>query len=1257
MLAVFAGTDVFSTPSNSPLTIDNTALLANDSGVNRVTGVTQPTRGTLTGVAGGYQYTPAPGFVGTDQFTYAAQGDRGVPGNLLTIPATNGNVGGEVRVASYTFGISRVPGLMGNALPELDNLVIDVEMGSTSPGFFGGVAVGRSMGTNSNPVTLVTRDPDNRLLLNWTFDKLFVLDVATVDDDGPERARKRITLAMNVVRLATTDYSVNPQGATGAGGWDRVNNTVPPGESLGGIVAGAGSGLESTGGPTRTLGLGGALGDVRVTDATAGVDVEVTDIGGVFTTGARDLREFKFNAPLQASAGRFFSSVATTSALGPTVNYTVRDANNQAITTWTLGNPGTSQVYATSLRFAVDEVGNATTTYGLTASGFSQTVVDPASGTTPAYSNTSLPVSRLTSPPQSQVDFGNRPMRTGADVVTLQVTPTSGSAVGGSVDLSEFTFSGEIGSVGALPSLGDVVLTGPASAATSGFVDMAASGGSLQSAVLRFRDSTGAVRRQLSFNTLVVRSIEITDPGEGAVQAQMRVTLDFRGANDTYTPVSGAPVTASVSVGSTVSTTGSLVNGGINTGSQYRIYFLRNSDDAAGGRFANSAPYVDLISASFAVSNQVDVVAGLGVGSAELGSVSLSAVTGIQSPGLINAMASGRRFDRAQIFRKDAAGQLTTAWTFQNAYVESVRATGVSGNGLLDNLTLVYGAVTTGNYNPNGTLANPPSGWNQVTNGLSTTSPFGPPTGFGVLGSVGEGSLSGGVVDTNLTLDLPAVSGISSAVRLLPDDFVVGATNTASFPNGALVLGTPELNVLTFSRELDSYNQFIRLTGQSAFFSAATLTASATPNRPAARFVADVAFVTKVTVLLDDGSAPRESVEITYRTLTQTFTPYDAAGNPGTPASASYNQATAQATGSTLSTQLGVVPTRTAELVFDNGAAVPITGASWTGLAVNLTPGTGVNTSFGDLGQFTFTAPFDRQTVGLFRGLAGQTLFPGATYFIRDGAGQVLGSWRLGGSFGATTAVIRQSIAADASGQVQQTFTMLASAVTEAAAATDNGTSNTFGFSRPANAVIAGPSSSLNFGNTDIPDETRTATGIVTVDVTPVAVLQSTSFDFQTRQAVVMNFDRNASAIVNRNSFTLVNVTTNQPFPTNVGTLSFNPSGTQATLLATNLLADGNYRLTYGPTTLDFHVLAGDANRDKRVNFDDLLILASNYNSTGRTFSQGNFNYDASGNVNFDDLLILASRYNVALPGVVAPPPPAPIVAGSDDDDADDVLN
>jgi hypothetical protein len=67
---------------------------------------------------------------------------------------------------------------------------------------------------------------------------------------------------------------------------------------------------------------------------------------------------------------------------------------------------------------------------------------------------------------------------------------------------------------------------------------------------------------------------------------------------------------------------------------------------------------------------------------------------------------------------------------------------------------------------------------------------------------------------------------------------------------------------------------------------------------------------------------------------------------------------------------------------------------------------------------------------------------------------------------------------------------------------------------------------------------------------------------------------------------------------------------------------------------MDFFVFGGDANHDRRVNFDDLVILAQNYNTSSRTFADGDFNYD--GTVNFSDLVVLAQHYNTTFAGPTA---------------------
>lgn len=54
-------------------------------------------------------------------------------------------------------------------------------------------------------------------------------------------------------------------------------------------------------------------------------------------------------------------------------------------------------------------------------------------------------------------------------------------------------------------------------------------------------------------------------------------------------------------------------------------------------------------------------------------------------------------------------------------------------------------------------------------------------------------------------------------------------------------------------------------------------------------------------------------------------------------------------------------------------------------------------------------------------------------------------------------------------------------------------------------------------------------------------------------------------------------------------------------------------------------LLPGDANRDGRVDFADLLVLGQHYGQSGATWSTGDFNAD--GAVGFDDLLLLAQYY------------------------------
>lgn len=166
-------------------------------------------------------------------------------------------------------------------------------------------------------------------------------------------------------------------------------------------------------------------------------------------------------------------------------------------------------------------------------------------------------------------------------------------------------------------------------------------------------------------------------------------------------------------------------------------------------------------------------------------------------------------------------------------------------------------------------------------------------------------------------------------------------------------------------------------------------------------------------------------------------------------------------------------------------------------------------------------------------------------------------------------------------------------------------------------------------------------------------------------------FSENVSASFQTSAFVLRNLTTGQTIDPASLAITFSAVTNEIyfgfTPLTGGVLPDGNYHLSIpaasltdeagNPLTsdvsLDFYVLAGDANRDRTVSFSDLLIIAQNYGQPGKSFSQGDFNYD--GTVNFSDLLILAQNYGKSLPAPAAATPaaaaafsPVPVDASTD---------
>jgi hypothetical protein len=181
----------------------------------------------------------------------------------------------------------------------------------------------------------------------------------------------------------------------------------------------------------------------------------------------------------------------------------------------------------------------------------------------------------------------------------------------------------------------------------------------------------------------------------------------------------------------------------------------------------------------------------------------------------------------------------------------------------------------------------------------------------------------------------------------------------------------------------------------------------------------------------------------------------------------------------------------------------------------------------------------------------------------------------------------------------------------------------------------------------------------VTPDIVPPAVTAAT-FDPGAQPSVRLQFDQDVGQSLSAGDFDLVNRSISTAVAAAAATLQvdYDPTTLLATVTVTTAdgqpLADGDYRLTLragsvtdaagnplaADFTFDFFVLAGDASRDRAVDFNDLVVLAQNYNTIGnKLWSDGDFTGD--GNVDFNDLVILAQRYNTTLPAPVTAPVPA----------------
>lgn len=175
----------------------------------------------------------------------------------------------------------------------------------------------------------------------------------------------------------------------------------------------------------------------------------------------------------------------------------------------------------------------------------------------------------------------------------------------------------------------------------------------------------------------------------------------------------------------------------------------------------------------------------------------------------------------------------------------------------------------------------------------------------------------------------------------------------------------------------------------------------------------------------------------------------------------------------------------------------------------------------------------------------------------------------------------------------------------------------------------------------------------VTIDtVRPTSIIQSFNRDTGPAQVLSASFSESVVDVAG-SGLDVVNLGPGvSPAPSTVSgsgnTRTFNFGGT---------LDRGNYTAAFNSTgtdvagnsilassTINFRFFAGDADNSGGVDFNDLVLLARNFNQSGKVFSDGDFDY--SGTVDFNDLVILARNFNQSLP-VLSPLSALPLSSGS----------
>lgn len=161
---------------------------------------------------------------------------------------------------------------------------------------------------------------------------------------------------------------------------------------------------------------------------------------------------------------------------------------------------------------------------------------------------------------------------------------------------------------------------------------------------------------------------------------------------------------------------------------------------------------------------------------------------------------------------------------------------------------------------------------------------------------------------------------------------------------------------------------------------------------------------------------------------------------------------------------------------------------------------------------------------------------------------------------------------------------------------------------------------------------------LAAADNTPPTVTAS-AFLYETAQRFTVQFSEPMKASTISEIDLIIHPTSCAGIDIVPYTYSYNASLQTVTFYVLNPLPDGNYTATMpagsvkdaadnslaSAYSFDFFALAGDADHNRVVDINDLSILSSNWQGSGKTFSQGDFNYDT--NVDAMDLSILANNW------------------------------